>query len=125
MAARDATHMCGSANVEQWSVVCARTQGAEAPSIFLFNLGPLSPIVIFHMHQANPQNLYIDVDGVLDALLSGRQRHEPAHYTGAGPRACADFRGSFVVAESTRPSLPICCAPPEWCGADVGIQWSE
>jgi hypothetical protein len=72
-------------------------QGAEAPSIFLFNLGPLSPIVIFHMHQANPQNLYIDVDGVLDALLSGRQRHEPAHYTGAGHACvCADW---LVVAE--------------------------
>jgi len=86
--------------LSKWSVIFARTQGAEAPSIFLFNLGPLSPIVIFHMRQANPQNLYIDVDGVLDALLSGRQRHEPAHYTGAGPRVCVQTCvARFVVAE--------------------------
>ena len=35
------------------------------------------------MYQANPNHLYVDADGVLDAVMrGGRMRHEAAHYTG-------------------------------------------
>jgi hypothetical protein len=98
----------------RWVTLRARwvtLKGAEAPSIFLFNLGPLAPIVIFHMHQANPQNLYIDVDGVLDALLSGRNRHEASHYTGLPSETSKLYDARQVCSQTSWSREGDCVAP--------------
>jgi len=55
---------------------------APEPSIFMMNVGPLSPILISEMYKAAPKNLYIDVDGVLDEVMTGVKRFQPTHFSG-------------------------------------------
>jgi len=87
-------------------------QNAVEPTIFLFNVGPLSPVLIYKMYEASSNHLYIDADGVLDSvMMGGRQRHEPSHYTGL-PKDTAKNYDERVQCTFTRWTRELDCVAP-------------
>mmetsp|Transcript_27315 Transcript_27315/g.37688 ORF Transcript_27315/g.37688 Transcript_27315/m.37688 type:complete len:199 (+) Transcript_27315:3-599(+) len=97
--AQSIVHVPGD-SIQNWAIHRPRVLGmakevalqATEPSIFLFNLGVVSPILIHQMYSASPNHLYIDIDGVLDSSLAGgKQRHSSAHYTGLPYEFAKDY----------------------------------
>jgi len=80
--------------MSDWDLITGRMRNwalAVNKTAFLFAAGPISNVVISMMHRTNPRNIYIDVGGSLDYILSNdrtRDFHpadgDPNHFIRAG-----------------------------------------
>ncbi|KAK3267657.1 hypothetical protein CYMTET_23802 [Cymbomonas tetramitiformis] len=97
-------------------------EAAPVPSVFLFNVGPISPVLIHYMYKTNPNHLYIDVDGLLDAKHSGVKKFKESHYTGTAHALSRQFAQSKNCTFTRYKRVGDCVRPKP---APVNFEMSE
>ena len=50
----------------------AMARNTTRNTLFLFSIGPLSEVFIYHMFKANPRNRYVDFGSAINVLLTGK-----------------------------------------------------